>query len=179
MFYNCSQLTSFSSDLRSLWGAEYMFYGCKLDTASVQNIADTINTVSNAKFDIGIGNSSPNEQEVAAFNKMVSKGWIVFVNSNYYGGDESGYYGYTASASLASSAMTLDELGESEMFNPKPYWAKPINSDEQNARYVDSEGNFYNIIGAQFIYGDNLETYGMFTCEEDAAANMRLTKIKK
>ena len=177
MFNNCTNLTSFNSNLSSLMEANYMFLHCKLDTASVQNIADTINTASNKKLDIGIGNESPNEQEVAAFNQMVSKGWIVFVNSNYYGGDEGGYYGYTANASLASSAMTLDEMGESEMFNPKPYWAKPINSDEQNARYVDSEGNFYNIIGAQFIYGDNLETYGMFTCEEDAAAQMRLKKI--
>jgi hypothetical protein len=108
---------------------------------------------------------------------MVDKGWIVFVNSNYYGGDEDGYYGYTASASLASSAMTLDEIGESEMFNPKPYWAKPVPSDEEHAKYVDSEGNFYNILGAQFIYGDSLETYGMFTSLEDAQAQMRLKKI--
>ena len=162
-----------------------MFEGCKLDTASVQHIADTINTITssnvlyNQKLDIGIGNSEPNEQEVAAFNQMVSKGWVVFVNSNYYGGDEEGFYGYTASASLASSVMTLDEMGESEMFNPKSYWAKPINSDEQNARYVDSDGNFYNILGAQFIYGDDISTYGMFTCLEDAAAQMRLTKIEK
>jgi hypothetical protein len=154
-----------------------MFRGCSLNTASVQNIADTINTVSNSKLDIGIGNSEPNEQEEAAFNQMVSKGWVVFVNSNYYEGNLGGYYGYAASASLASSVMTLDEIGESEMFTPKPYWAKPINSDEQNARYVDSEGNFYNILGAQFIYGDNLETYGMFTSLEDAQAQMRLKKI--
>ena len=52
-----------------------------------------------------------------------------------------------------------------------------FSSDEQHAQYVDAEGNFYNILGAQFIYGDNLETYGMFTSLEDAAANMRLKKI--
>jgi hypothetical protein len=34
-------------------------------------------------------------------------------------------------------------------------------------------------LGGQFIYGDDLSTYGMFTCEDDAAANMGLTKIEK
>lgn len=174
MFYGCTALTSFTSNLSSLTNGNDMFLGCKLDTVSVQNIADTINTVSNIRINIGIGNSEPNEQEQAAFNQMVTKGWIVFVNSNYYG---SSFYGYTASASLASSAMTLDEMGESEMFNPKPYWAKPVNSDEQHARYVDSEGNFYNILGAQYIYGDNLETYGMFTSLEDAQTQMGLKRI--
>ena len=176
MFNKCSKLTSFNADLSSLTTGKYMFWNCKLDTASVQNIADTINTCK-SNIDIGIGNSEPNEQEKAAFNKMVSKGWTVYVNGSRYTTNVDGYYGYAASASLASSLTTLDETGESEMFNPKPYWAKPINSDEQHARYIDSEGNFYNILGAQFIYGDNLETYGMFISEEDAAANMRLTKI--
>ena len=179
---NCENLTSFSSDLSSLTNGDTMFEKCKLDTASVQYIADNINTY-NGTINIGIGNSSPNEQEKANFNQMVSKGWTVYVNGSQYNPNDNpdggGYYTYAANASLASSLTTTDELGESEMFNPKPYWAKPINSDEQNAKYIDSEGNFYNILGAQFIYGDNLETYGMFTCEEDAAANMRLTKIEK
>jgi hypothetical protein len=57
-----------------------MFEGCKLDTASVQNIADTIKTVSNKTIHIGIGNTTPNEQEEAAFNTIASKGWTVYVN---------------------------------------------------------------------------------------------------
>ena len=74
--------------------------------------------------------------------------------------------------------MTLDEDGN-EVETPIPFYAKPLPSDEEHGDYFDSEGNYYNILGAQFIYGDDLSTYGMFTCEEDAAMNMRLTKIEK
>lgn len=139
-----------------------MFLGCKLDTASVQNIADTINNTYNGTIHIDIGNSEPNEQEIAAFNKMVSKGRTVYVNGSW-----DAYVPATAS---------LNETGQ-EITTPIPYWAKPVSSDEQHAQYTDSEGNFYNILGAQFIYGDNLETYGMFTSLEDAQSQMGLKKI--
>lgn len=173
MFYGCTNLTSFSSDLNNLTIGDRMFDGCKLDTASVQNIADSIKPYNGESYyggtiHIGIGNSTPNEQEEAAFNKMVSRGWDVFVNGSRLNGPSCG--------SCCASFTTLDETGQ-EITTPIPYWAKPVPSDEQNAKYVDSEGNFYNILGAQFIYGDNLETYGMFTSLEDAAANMRLKKI--
>ena len=177
MFSECFNLESFSSDLSSLTYGTFMFYGCKLDTASVQNIADTIKDVSSVEDEeycgmknktilIDIGNTTPNEQEDAAFNKMASKGWTVYANGSEY------------TPTSPAAITTLDETGQ-EITTPIPYWAKPIISDEERARYVDSEGNFYNILGAQFIYGDDLSTYGMFTCEEDAAANMRLTKIEK
>jgi hypothetical protein len=142
-----------------------MLYNSKLDTASVQNIADTINTCS-ATIHIGIGNTTPNEQEKAAFNTIASKGWKVYVNGKSY------------TPTSTSSIMTLDEYGN-EVETPIPFWAKPVPSDEQHAQYTDSEGNFFNIIGGQFIYGDDISTYGMFTCEADAAAQMRLTKIEK
>ena len=167
MFYSCSALTSFSSDLPSLTDGEGMFSNCKLDTASVQNIADTINTVTDKpKIHIGIGNTTPNEQEEAAFNKMVSKGWTVYV----------GVKGESASEWIPTSLTPLD--GE-EISTPIPFYAKPVPSDEQHARYIDEQGNYYNILGGQFIYGDDLSTYGMFTSEEDAAMNMRLTKIEE
>ena len=77
------------------------------------------------------------------------------------------------------SILTLtDENGE-EITTHIPYYAKPIQTDKEHARYTDEQGNYYNILGGQFIYGDDLSTYGMFTCEEDAAANMRLIKIEK
>ena len=167
MFNNCSNLTSFTSDLSSLTDGNSMFRSCKLDTTSVQNIADTINTVSSGKIDIGIGNSTPNEQEKAAFNTMVSNGWTVYVSVNGSG---------NSSQWNPTSLIPID--GE-ETVTPIPYWAKPVPSDEEHAHYVDEQGNFYNILGGNFIYGDTLDTYGMFTCEEDAAANMRLTKIEK
>lgn len=44
-----------------------MFSNCKLDTESVEIIADTINTVTSAKIDIKIGNDTPNDEEDAAF----------------------------------------------------------------------------------------------------------------
>jgi len=178
MFFYCNNLTSFTADLSSLTNGNYMFYDCKLDTASVQNIADTIKDVNGLEnncsegiypiINIGISNSTPNEQEEAAFNKMKSKGWTVYVNGSEY------------TPTSPAAITTLYENGtETETVTPIPYWAKPVPSDEQHAQYTDSEGNFYNILGAQFIYGDNLETYGMFTCEEDAQTQMGLKKISE
>jgi hypothetical protein len=166
MFYSCTNLTSFSAKLPKLSYAQSMFVGCKLDTASIQLIADTINTVSSTAIQIGIGNSTPNEEEKAAFNKMVSKGWIVYVITNGGG-------------SLQWTPTSLTPIDGEEQQTPTPFWAKPVPSDEEYAQYVDSEGNFYNILGGNYIYGDDISTYGMFTCEDDAAAQMRLTKIEK
>ena len=168
MFDSCTKLTSFTSDLSSLTDGIGMFMSCRLDTASVQHIADTINTPSRkAVIFIGIGNSTPNEQEAAAFNKIAAKNWTVSVTVN--GGDDPSDWNPT-------SLIPID--GE-ETTTPIPFYAKPVQSDEKRARYVDEQGNFYNILGGNFIYGDNLENYGMFTSLEDAAANMRLTKIEK
>ena len=66
-----------------------------------------------------------------------------------------------------------------ERETPIPFYAKPVEATEETAQYTDREGNYYNILGAQFIYGDDISTYGMFTCLDDAAANMRLTKIER
>jgi hypothetical protein len=185
MFYKCSKLTTFPTDLSSLTSGYGMFSYCKLDTASVQNIATTIKNIngsSSAEITIGIGKLSLSTEDESYLQQIRNKGWNVYANCNGYpdGSDSgSGYYTYAASASLASSLTTLDETGESEMFAPLPYWAKPFNADEKRARYVDSEGNFYNILGGHYIYVDDPDTYGMFINEEDAAANMRLTKIEK
>lgn len=165
MFAHCPNLISFKSNLSKLTNGNSMFLNCKLDTASVQNIADTINTYSGA-IHIGIGNSSPNDQEINAFNTIVSKGWTVYVNGSTY----------TPSSSAAIA--TLDENGE-EIVTPIPYYAKPVETTEKCADYIGEDGKYYNIVGGQFIYGDDLSTYGMFTCEEDAAVNMRLTKLEK
>jgi hypothetical protein len=147
-----------------------MFRGCKLNTASVQNIANTIKNINyplyaGESIHIGIANSTPNAEETAAFNTIVSKGWIVYVN-----GSSSAYTPATA---------TLDELGEEQTSTPIPYYAKPVEVTKEEAKYVDENGKFFNIMGGQFIYGDDLSTYGMFTCEEEAAANMRLTKYER
>lgn len=177
MFARCESLTSFNGNLPSLTNGWFMFENCKLDTASVQNIADTIKDVtsltgSSSSEDevykiivIGIGNSEPNEQEKEAFNQMVSKGWTVYVNGHY----ETDIWNPTS----------ITPIDGEETVTPIPFWAKPVQTDEKHAKYIDSEGNFFDILGGQFIYGDDISTYGMFTCEEDAATQMRLTKIEK
>ena len=165
MFRDCSNLTTFNSDLSSLTNGVQMFNSCKLNTASVQNIADTINTY-NGKINIGIGNSTPNTEETEAFNKMVAKGWTVYVMGN--GGNESQW-----------NPTSLIPIDGEEISTPIPFYAKPVQATEETATYTDEQGNYYNILGGQFIYGDDLSAYGVFTCEEDAAANMRLTKIEK
>ena len=168
MFSGCSNLETFNSDLSNLTDGTNMFYQCKLDTASVQNIAGTINTPSSkGTIYIGIGNSTPNSQEEEAFNTIASKNWTVYIGIN--GG----------SSSLKWYPTSLIPIDGEETATPLPFWAKPVQSDKQHAQYVDTEGNFYNILGGNFIYGDNLENYGMFISLEDAAANMRLTKIEK
>lgn len=168
MFGGCENLTSFSSDLSSLTNGDGMFTMCKLDTESVMHIADTINTPSSkGKISIGIGNSSLNSQEEVAFNKIASKNWTVYVGRN------------GSSKPSEWEPSSLIPIDSEEQQTPIPFWAKPVPSDEHHARYIDENGNFYNILGGNYIYGDDLSTYGMFTSEEDAAANMRLTKIEK
>jgi hypothetical protein len=179
MFGWCGNLTSFTSNLSSLTNGYNMFSNCKLDTDSLTHIAETIKDVNGLTNDndpyhneiyktihIGIGNSTPSEEEHTYLTQIFDKGWKVYVN----GSSNSNIY--------TPATATLDETGET-MSAPIPFWAKPIPSDEEHAQYIDAEGNFYNILGAQFIYGDDLSTYGMFLNEEDAAANMRLTKIVK
>ena len=165
MFQGCYNLTSFSSDLSSLTDGSNMFIGCKLDTPSVQSIADTINTVTNNPL-IHIWVENINDNQIY-FEQMRQKGWDVLVIHNS---------GSCGCASCCASLTTLDET-DGEFIAPKPYWAKPVPSDEQNAQYIDSEGNFYNILGGDYIYVHDPEEYGMFTSLEDAAAQMRLTKI--
>ena len=167
MFYGCRALTAFNSDLRSLTEGYGMFCMCKLDTASIQNIADTINTpTSKGTIHIGIGKDEPNEQEETAFNTVASRNWIVCVDTP----------GKNSSEWIPTATTPID--GE-QTVTPIPYWAKPVPATKETASYIDGAGNYYNVLGGQFIYGDSLETYGMFTSHEDAVANMRLTKYER
>ena len=174
MFRYSEELTSFNGDLSSLTSGESMFMDCKLDTDSVECIADTINDVTELaiSYDVSkiitiyIGNETPNDKEDAAFKQMQDKGWSVYVN-----GSNSVYVPRTGEASL-------DETGETTV-TPKPYWAKPIEVIEDKAEFVGEDGKFYQVVGGQFIYVTDPETYGMFVSREDAIANMRLTKYVK
>ena len=174
MFDTCSELKSFNGDLSSLTNGIGMFSYGVLDTDSVECIADTINDVTglevNAevtkRIDIKIGNTTPNDEEDAAFKQMQDKGWSVYVN-----GSITDYVPRTGEASL-------EETGETTVA-PKPYWAKPIEVTEDEAEYVGQDGKFYQVVGGQFIYVNDPDTYGMFVSLEDAVANMRLTKYVK
>ena len=164
MFSGCKSLCTFEADLSSLTNGHMMFNGCILNTDSVKKIAETINTVSSGPFSISIANAEPSKEEHEYFTQIHNKGWSVFVN-----GSSSAYMPATA---------TLDETGETQTI-PIPFWAKPIPASEEDAQYVDANGNYFNVVGGQFIYVSDPETYGMFSCEEDAIAQMRLTKIEK
>ena len=85
MFYACTKLSSFKSNLSKLTKGGMMFYYCKLDTASIKNIAETINTpTENGRLDIKLANSTPNEEEIAALDLIVSKNWTVMLNNKEY-----------------------------------------------------------------------------------------------
>ena len=94
MFYGCSNLTTFNADLSSLTNAgsgySSMFgnntYSCtKLDLASVQNIADTINDLASkgttGTIGIGIAKALQSDDETAPINVALAairaKGWTV------------------------------------------------------------------------------------------------------
>ena len=168
MFKGCSNLTSFTSDLSSLTYGNSMFKGCKLDTESIIHIANSINTVTESpSLDIGIANETPTDEEIELFTEIHNKGWRVYVN-----GSDTAYVPPTDGTSL----IPID--GE-QTITPKPYWAKPEEVSEDEAEYVSEDGKFYRILGGQFIFVNDPESYGMFVSLEDAAANMRLTPYVK
>ena len=171
MFTSCNALTSFASDLSSLTDGDEMFAGCKLDTASIKNIADTIAPAPlAATIHIGIGTHSPTTSENDYLNQIHMKGWNVYVNGSSYPQE-------SCCGTCWASLSTLDENGEETTETPIPYWAKPVPATEETAEFVDEQGNYYNVLGAQFIYVSDPETYGMFLNHEDAIANMRLKRI--
>lgn len=82
MFENCTKLTSFAGNLSSVEQAMGMFTGCKLDVASVKNIAETLGDFTSDTdthtITIGIdanykGNSELND----TLNAIAAKGWTV------------------------------------------------------------------------------------------------------
>ena len=87
MFQFCSNLTSFNGDLSSLTSGANMFGNgttncCKLDLASVQNIADTINDLAaqgkTGSISIGMAKSIQGNADLdTALATIRSKGWTV------------------------------------------------------------------------------------------------------
>ena len=78
MFNGCEALTDFTGILPSLKNGINMFSGCKLNLASIQNIAENINSVTSGSITIGVladlqGNSELN----TAIQAIRAKGWTV------------------------------------------------------------------------------------------------------
>ena len=165
MFNGCTELTSFTSDLSSLTNGSHMFYNCKLNTKSLMYIAESINTVTNnTSIHIGIGNTTPTEEEIELLTEIHNKGWKVYVNGS-------------SNSNIFNPAALIPT--DEEMPQIIPFYAKPEEVSEEDAEYIGEDGKYYIILGGQFIFVDDPETYGMFTSLEDAAANMRLTPYDK
>ena len=84
MFCNCSNLISFNSDLSSLKYGSYMFSNCSLNAPSVQNIALTINKVTNSpRIDIGVDTTIVSDTQVKKDLGLIKhKGWDIYVNNS-------------------------------------------------------------------------------------------------
>ena len=198
-------LKTFTSSLPSLLAGYYMFKGCKLDKNSILMIADSIKNLEESGHAIKNGNSWNYAEDVDMWRtsliramisepyrgvlhitfdsegltesdineikeycqEIANKGWKVYVT----GGD--------MKDTVISPASTLSLDDETNTNTPIPFFAKPINVSEEEAEYTDNNGNYYVINGGQYIFGDDISSYGMFLNIEDAALNMGLTKIEK
>ena len=163
-----------------------MFTNCKLDEDSIMVIADTINDIREIKandswnpvidqgmlrlggyLNIDYDSSICDAKKVDEYcTEIMNKGWTVFLNGTLQTTDEG-----------IEGIATTDENGTTTV-TPVPYYYKSKEVPKEYAEWTDGE-KYYIILGAQKVFGDDLSTYGMFTSLEDAAANMRLTKIEK
>lgn len=181
-----SGLKKFRGVLPSLQCGYNMFTYCKLDEDSIMVIADTINDIREIKENnswdpviqqpaMGLGgylnidydSSICDAKKVDEYcTEIMNKGWTVFLNGTLQTTDEG-----------IEGIATTDENGTTTV-TPVPYYYKSKEVPKEYAEWTDGE-KYYIILGAQKVFGDDISTYGMFTCEADAAAQMRLTKIVK
>ena len=86
MFSDCTSLESFTVSMPTglTSNARYMFYGCKLNLASVKKISETIAWASGAQtFTLGIAKSLEGNTEVQGYLQDIrNKGWTVEVSYN-------------------------------------------------------------------------------------------------
>lgn len=124
MFDNCTNLTTFKSKLPSLFLGHGMFDGCKLNSASIKNIANTINPAAGGtNITLGMGCDN-NEEDIALFMQeigyssinefgldMDNKGWWILVQ---YNGRPSSSYSIKRSSS--NSLPVFVKLAETEEY---------------------------------------------------------------
>ena len=179
-----SGLKKFRGVLPSLQCGYNMFGKCKLDEESIMIIADTINDIREIKENnswypgidlMGLGgylsidydSSICDAKKVDEYcTEIMNKGWTVYLNGTLQTTDEG-----------IEGIATTDENGNITV-TPVPYYYKSKEVPKEYAEWTDGE-KYYIILGAQKVFGDDISTYGMFTSLEDAAAQMRLTKIVK
>ena len=190
MFNGCTNLTSFIGALSSLISGYDMFKNCKLDTTSLMTIADTINNLVEAGYAIKNNDKWEYTNNSNDFSGMITISFEtsglseeqIQENLNYCQEiSNKGWTVYASGTTTGSHTVNPTVIDDMEEMTPVsiPYYAKPILSDEKNGNYTDNNGNYYNIIGGQYIFGDDVSSYGMFLNEENAALNMGLTKIEK
>ena len=101
-------------------------------------------------------------QIVEYCEEIANKGWVVSLSGV---GDIN-----------PTNAALID--GE-ETVIPVSYWYKPIKCDKTFGDYVNANGQYFNIVGGRYIFGDDISTYGQFTSLEEAEQAMNLTKIER
>ena len=164
MFLNCTHLNDVKCDLGSLKEGFEMFYDCRLYDSTIINLANSLNETDGGTIHFTPYNyAKPTGILSEALINAHNKGWNVYFHATKY----------------PLPNMTISNEEDESQEEIYPYFAKAVEVTPEKAKYVDGDGKFYRILGGNFIYVDDPETYGMFTCEEDAAANMRLTKIER
>lgn len=170
MFYYCEELTSFTSNLSSLTNGDWMFTRCKLNSQSVKNIIDTINTVSsgNLRMDIGCNDTAEDAdifaQEIgyadmtSLLSSLQSKGWTVL--SQYTG--------------RPSSTYTLRRPSE----NTLPIFAKLIETEDK-VEYTSHDETKKYILDFFHRSTGSTDGYTQFNSLEEAEQHFNIKPIER
>ena len=170
MFASCRNLTTFTANLSSLTDGNGMFGGCKLNSNSVKNIIDTINTYT-GRLDLGMGcNGTTADKDLFAqeigyadmsslLAALQSKGWTVA--AQYTGRPTTTY---------ALRRPTEDTL---------PIYAKLEEvTDEKHAHYTSADGSkFFNINWFHETTGST-DGYTQFNSLEEAIESLNIKPIE-
>jgi hypothetical protein len=146
MFEGCDKLVSFSSNLGSLKSGYQMFEDCELDAASVQNIANTINDITDldennnadwtyevlgetktisssqrGRIDIGHDESISEDVIIECGNKLYEKCWDAYFNGvKYkYQGNKSPYDVSEANGWCPNAYKSADDNWNTKIYKGK------------------------------------------------------------
>lgn len=184
MFYNVAMPTpnfefEFISDLTNLQTGYFMFYNKPLTEKSFEFISESINDIRG----ITEWDSSIKEEQKGIIhlqmikdnvdtanienccNEIANKGWIVYLNSTTVTQDP--------------DTPGLEGISQTdETTTPTIHYYKPVEVNQEYAEYTDGV-SFYILLGAEYVFGDDISTYGQFTSLNDAITQMGLTPYTK